>query len=271
MRATREECGLTWPLLAAIGRVESDHGRYGGAVLHTDGLAAPAIIGIPLDGHGTARILDTDQGRLDNDRVYDRAVGPMQFIPSTWASYGIDGNGDAKADPNNIFDAALTAAGYLCTAGGDLRGLAGQTQAVLTYNASDDYLALVLKLEAIYAREVPGLVVPTLPAGAAPGHPHAGLPPADPGSALGASHVGSSATHPTPTAPAAQSSDTTGPPIPTGGGSPSDTPSVSASPTPSATSDPPPTTTPTTTAASPTCGSTPPGTETPLPTSEVSC
>ncbi|MDP9093578.1 MAG: lytic transglycosylase domain-containing protein, partial [Actinomycetota bacterium] len=156
-------CGLSWPLLAGIGRVESDHARFGGATLYTDGVSLPKIIGIALNGHGTALILDTDHGVLDGDTVYDHAVGPMQFIPSTWAQYGVDGNHDGTIDPFNIYDAALTAARYLCAAGGNLTTLAGQTTAVLTYNHSDAYVALVLSVEAVYAQGVPGLTVPVLP------------------------------------------------------------------------------------------------------------
>ncbi|MGH3315327.1 MAG: lytic transglycosylase domain-containing protein, partial [Nocardioidaceae bacterium] len=75
-------CNLDWSLVAGIGRVESDHGRYGGNALDEQGKAQPGIYGLPLDGSGgTARILDTDGGAYDNDAVYDRAVGPMQFIP----------------------------------------------------------------------------------------------------------------------------------------------------------------------------------------------
>jgi membrane-bound lytic murein transglycosylase B len=79
-------CHLPWPLLAGIGRVESDHGRFAGAVLYSDGTSSHPILGIPLDGSRSATITDTDRGALDGDKVYDRAVGPMQFIPSTWSA-----------------------------------------------------------------------------------------------------------------------------------------------------------------------------------------
>ena len=119
-------CGVPWSLLAAIGRVESNHGRFAGATLLSDGRSDPPIVGIPLDGRpGVARITDTDGGRHDGDAVYDRAVGPMQFIPGTWAMFATDGDRDGKADPFDLDDAAAAAATYLCRAGGDLSSIAG--------------------------------------------------------------------------------------------------------------------------------------------------
>ncbi|CAM5270503.1 hypothetical protein SFUMM280S_07138 [Streptomyces fumanus] len=137
-------CGLPWELLAAIGKVESGQAR-GGAV-DRDGTTLGRITGPALDGVHFALILDTDDGVHDGDTVYDRAVGPMQFLPSTWARWGADGNGDGRADPNNIFDAALAAGHYLCAGDRDLRRAADLDRAVLSYNNSRAYLDLVAPL-----------------------------------------------------------------------------------------------------------------------------
>jgi len=152
MSGTDPACGLSWPLLAAIGRVESDHGRYGGSVLTPDGVARPAIVGVPLNGaRGTTRVADTDAGMYDGDATYDRAVGPMQFIPSTWAVAGVDGDGDQKRDPQDIDDAALAAAVYLCSGKDDLGTESGVTDAVYRYNHSHDYVTLVKSIADGYA------------------------------------------------------------------------------------------------------------------------
>ncbi|HVL86207.1 MAG TPA: lytic murein transglycosylase [Pseudonocardia sp.] len=143
-RAALPACGLSWTTLAAIGRVESDHGRIGPARLDDDGVARPPIIGIPLDGtRGTREIRDTDGGRLDGDTVYDRAVGPMQFLPTTWARYGADGDGDGVANPHDLDDAALAAARYLCADGRDTASGEGWWDGVLAYNRSVEYARLV--------------------------------------------------------------------------------------------------------------------------------
>ncbi|MEO5709740.1 MAG: hypothetical protein ABIQ59_07950 [Nocardioidaceae bacterium] len=138
-------CHLPWTLLAGIGRVESDHGRYGGSVLGDDGVPRPAIVGVALDGKGpVAAIEDTDHGAFDGDLVWDRAVGPMQFIPSTWlGGAGRDGDGDGTSSPNDIDDAALAAAAYLCNAGGNLAEQTAEDNAVFRYNPSDYYVSLV--------------------------------------------------------------------------------------------------------------------------------
>ncbi|MFJ8078280.1 lytic transglycosylase domain-containing protein [Streptomyces sp. NPDC096176] len=141
-------CGLRLQLLAAIGQVESGQAR-GGRVL-PDGTSLSPILGPRLDGNGFALIRDSDGGAYDGDTVYDRAVGPMQFIPSTWAHWGADGNGDGRADPGNIFDAALAAGRYLCAGGRDLSERAGLERAVLGYNHSVAYLRTVLAWYAYY-------------------------------------------------------------------------------------------------------------------------
>ncbi|MDC0768312.1 lytic transglycosylase domain-containing protein [Streptomyces sp. HD] len=134
-------CRLRWQLLAAIGQVESGQAR-GGRVT-SDGTTVTPILGPRLDGVAFARIRDTDGGAHDGDAVYDRAVGPMQFIPSTWARWGADGNGDGRADPNNVFDAALAAGRYLCAGGRDLSVPAELDRAILGYNQSAAYLRTV--------------------------------------------------------------------------------------------------------------------------------
>ena len=145
-------CRVDWTLIAAIGRVESDHGRYGNNTLTDKGVSRPGIYGIPLDGSsGTSRIGDTDAGELDDDPVFDRAVGPMQFIPSTWSVVGVDGDGDGVRNPQDIDDAALATAVYLCSGDEDLSTAAGQQAAVYRYNHSQQYVDLVLSIMRAYA------------------------------------------------------------------------------------------------------------------------
>ena len=147
-----KSCNIEWPLVAAIGRVESNHGRYGGNVLTAAGVSQPGIYGIALDGsNGTQKVADTDAGQYDNDKQYDRAVGPMQFIPSTWSVVGVDGDGDGKRNPQDIDDAALATAVYLCSGDEDLSKRAGQESAVYRYNHSQDYVNLVLSIADAYA------------------------------------------------------------------------------------------------------------------------
>ncbi|WP_420711371.1 lytic transglycosylase domain-containing protein [Streptomyces sp. NRRL F-5122] len=141
-------CRLRWQLLAAIGQVESGQAR-GGRVTR-DGTTVTPILGPRLTGGAFAVVADTDGGAYDGDAVYDRAVGPMQFIPSTWARWGADGNGDGLRDPNNVYDAALAAARYLCAGGRDLSNPADLDRAILGYNHSDAYLRTVKAWYAYY-------------------------------------------------------------------------------------------------------------------------
>ncbi|MCP3937929.1 MAG: hypothetical protein GY708_21480 [Actinomycetia bacterium] len=143
MATEQPQCHIDWTLLAGIGRVESRHGTYRGSALQPDGTALPGIIGIALDGQfNTVVIMDSDGGALDADTVHDRAVGPMQFIPSTWRAFGVDANSDGVADPQNIHDAALAAARYLCRKG-PLDVDTNQVSAILTYNNSNVYVRSV--------------------------------------------------------------------------------------------------------------------------------
>lgn len=133
------ECGIGWNTLAGIGQVESYHGRIFDGQITDAGQQIPPVYGIALTGETTASIPDTDGGVLDADDTWDRAVGPMQFIPQTWLTFGADGNGDGVADPQHIDDAALAAAVYLCYVGGDLRDGDSWIRAVASYNPSVAY------------------------------------------------------------------------------------------------------------------------------------
>ncbi|WP_406433282.1 lytic transglycosylase domain-containing protein [Streptomyces sp. NBC_01589] len=145
---SRPGCRLRWQLLAAIGQVESGQAR--GGRVRADGTTLAPILGPRLDGNGFAVIRDSDGGAYDGDFAYDRAVGPMQFIPSTWDIWGADGNGDGRSDPGNIYDAALAAGRYLCAGGRDLSRAADLDRAILGYNRSGAYLRTVKAWFAYY-------------------------------------------------------------------------------------------------------------------------
>jgi peptidoglycan hydrolase CwlO-like protein len=107
--ASAKTCtGLPWTVLAAIGQVESGHGR-------------------------------------NASTSYAGAQGPMQFLPSTFAAYAVDGDHDGDTDINDPADAIFTAAHYLCANGGG-QGADGLHNAIWHYNHAEWYVELVLKL-----------------------------------------------------------------------------------------------------------------------------
>jgi membrane-bound lytic murein transglycosylase B len=147
---TTPSCHLTWTTIAALAKVESSHGSANGAVLGVDGSVAPPIFGLPLDGKGGRQeIRDTDQGVLDGDNQFDRAIGPLQFIPQTWtavsAGNGVDADNNGVSDPNDIDDASLAAARYLCQGGRDLAKPDAWWDAILSYNAVRPYAQKVFE------------------------------------------------------------------------------------------------------------------------------
>ncbi|MGP3929814.1 lytic transglycosylase domain-containing protein [Nonomuraea sp. KM88] len=114
-KASATRCpGLSWTVLAAIGQVESSHGRNNG----------PSSAG---------------------------ALGPMQFMPATWKHYGVDGDGDGKADIWSPYDAVPGAANYLC-ANGAGKGGEKLRKAIWFYNHSWDYVNKVMGIAEAYAR-----------------------------------------------------------------------------------------------------------------------
>ena len=197
-------CGVSWNLLAGIGRIESSHAN--GGATDAGGTAIRPIYGPALDGTlpGNEVIVQSNQG---GRAVYARALGPMQFLPGTWSRYASDGDGDGRADPQNLFDATLAAARYLCSGGLNLRNQSQALTAILRYNNSMAYAQNVLGWAAAYATGVAPVDLPAItgpipalgdahleanPAGLGPDMPglHLGDPLADLGlMALGATTV----------------------------------------------------------------------------------
>ncbi len=250
-------CHLDWPLLAGIGQIESDHGQVGGSVLGSDGVSHPSILGPRLDGkHGTSLIRDTDAGRLDGDKTFDRAVGPMQFLPSTWAVVAVDGDDDGTRNVEDIDDAALGAAVYLCAGDGDLSTQAGAEAALFRYNHSKAYVAKVMSV--VNALRLSSVLTPV---GTAPSTTQiVSFPqlPATHGPAGGPGPTSHPTSHPTATVSPSGGPSPIGDPVPSGGPTspPTTPPSGPTGGNPTGTPTGNPTGTPT---GNPTGGGTPTG------------
>jgi len=152
-------CGVSWNLLAGIGRIESGHAN--GGATDTRGNPVKPIYGPALDGTlpGNEIIVQSVQaGRV----TYARAMGPMQFLPGTWSRYASDGDGDGEADPQNIYDATLAAARYLCSGNMNLRDQDQVLTAILRYNNSMAYARNVLGWAAAYATGVAPVDLPPI-------------------------------------------------------------------------------------------------------------
>jgi hypothetical protein len=152
-------CGVSWNLLAGIGRIESMHAN--GGATDARGTATNPIYGPALDGSlpGNEVIIQSNQ---ENRVSYARAMGPMQFLPGTWARYAADGDGDGIPDPQNLFDATLAAARYLCSGGLNLRDPSQVMAAILRYNNSMSYAQNVLGWAAAYATGVVPVDLPPI-------------------------------------------------------------------------------------------------------------
>jgi membrane-bound lytic murein transglycosylase B len=152
-------CGISWNLLAGIGRIESMHAN--GGATDARGNAVRPIYGPSLDGTlpGNEVIV---QGNTGGRITYARAMGPMQFLPGTWARYASDGDGDGVADPQNVYDSTLGAARYLCSGGLNLRDQSQVLSSILRYNNSMPYARNVLGWAAAYATGVVPVDLPPL-------------------------------------------------------------------------------------------------------------
>jgi membrane-bound lytic murein transglycosylase B len=165
-------CHLAWQTLAGIGLIESDHARSGGSANPKwDGIANPPIYGPALNGSSSNAQIANTTPEIDGSGQWARAVGPMQFIPSTWASWAADGNGDGVKNPEDIDDATLAAGDYLCAAAQEQNQPKHLIRAVYAYNHSYKYVKAVLTAAAGYENIDPKqLGIDGLPG--APKHKH---------------------------------------------------------------------------------------------------
>ena len=147
LRLAKEQptCRIGWTTIAGIGAVESAHGTEAGSSLRADGRTRRLIIGPALDGTAGNAAIASDAAfeKFHGDPTWDHAVGPMQFISSTWARWASDGNDDGSEDPSNIYDAAYATGRYLCASGLDLTVGSNWGEAIFSYNHSADYVASV--------------------------------------------------------------------------------------------------------------------------------
>ena len=144
-------CGLSWTLLAAIGRVESDHGRFGGASSGRTARRALRSAASPSTEPARSRRSVTPMPASSTGTPSGTARSdPMQFLPSTWSVVGVDGDGDGVRSPGDIDDAALATAVFLCSAPGELDTDSGRRTAIFRYNPSNAYVASVLAADRSY-------------------------------------------------------------------------------------------------------------------------
>ncbi|MDQ1429170.1 MAG: hypothetical protein QOK39_2646 [Acidimicrobiaceae bacterium] len=157
--------GLPWQVVAAIGWIESRHGE--GRVDPVTGDTNPPILGPALDGSAGNMAIPatTASTAYTGDPRWDHAVGPMQFLTSTWVAWGVDGSGDGVANPNNAYDAIAGAGRYLCNGKAALDSV---DAAVRRYNNSAQYAAEVINKAIAYGMTT---------AGSSPGGAGIALPP----------------------------------------------------------------------------------------------
>jgi hypothetical protein len=250
-----EHCHLDWELLAALGKVLTDHGRADGSELDDRGVARPAVVGERLTGrHGTPRIADTDAGLLDKDLRLDRAVGPMLLLPSVWSVVNVDGDSDGRRNPQDIDDAALSAAVFLCAGPGDFRNASHVRSEIRRYHPGADYAKSVVGVLHAY-RDAEALPTAVSVLAREEGvsvevAPDAAPTPADPTFSGGATFVPGPSGHPTTSGPSPSTSVT---PTPTQTPTASQTASASQTPSETPSSSPTPSGAPSPTATSSAC------------------
>lgn len=141
MAKAAPECHLEWSLLAAIGRIASDHGG--------SDVAAVALVDA-----GRRAAPDTDGGTLDGDASHDLPVGPLRLLPATWTVVAVDGDDDGDRNPEDLDDASLAAGVVLCGNDRDLTRDGDFRDALHMFNTAPRYPGVVARLAEAYERQL---------------------------------------------------------------------------------------------------------------------
>jgi hypothetical protein len=155
-------CNLDWLVLAAIGRLASNHGQ-GDDLSHritVQGRIRPVLVGRPLNGRGgRSQVSDTDAGELDGNPRWDAPLGPMGLLPGTWSQVAVDADGDGVRNVQDLDDATLGAAVLLCASGKDLAHAKALRRSLRAYDATPHFARTVRRLVDEYRAETAAAAV----------------------------------------------------------------------------------------------------------------
>ncbi|MDO4631188.1 MAG: hypothetical protein Q4A82_02755 [Corynebacterium sp.] len=150
--ASKKNCNLGWPTLAALGEALSDHGQAHGSMLNDDGTTSIPLRGLNLfDPIHPQEVGDTDAGFFDGDPTKDIPIGPMQIMPSRWEQFNTAVESAGKSNPDNINDAALTLADFLCSVGSPSAS-DGWANGIQQINANPEFVKHVHAIAKKYSR-----------------------------------------------------------------------------------------------------------------------
>lgn len=141
-KAAAEKYDIPWPLLAAHHRIETRFSTTKSQVSSVGAEGPMQFMPCTFVGWDHPSCSHLGKGKISDDEKTNPTV------ISKYGGYGVDGNGDGKADPYNMYDAIYSAANYLSQSGAKNGQIA---KAIFHYNHSYDYVADVLYYYELYS------------------------------------------------------------------------------------------------------------------------